>query len=229
MADEHGENGRIDPTVVSENVRLVRERISDLGGRGVQLIAVTKGFGLDAAEAAVAAGCDGVGENYAQELVVKYGGLAPVERPVIHFIGRLQSNKVAMVAPFVSVWQTVDRPSVVKAISTRVPGAAVLIQVNATSEPDKGGCRPSELGDLLEYASRNGLDVRGLMTVGPTDGDRARTMEAFTLVADLRVEFDLAELSMGMSDDLDLAVPLGATMVRIGRALFGRRPPKKDV
>lgn len=217
----------VDPVAVSDNVRMVRERIAALGGRDVRIIAVTKGFGLDAARAAIAAGCHGVGENYAQETVEKFGGMAPAERPEIHFIGRLQSNKVSMLASLVSVWQTVDRPSIASAIASRTPGAAVLIQVNATGESDKGGCQPSHVGDLVDHAVGSGLRVLGLMTIGPTDGDRARTTEAFSCVADLRNRFGLTELSMGMSDDLDIAVPLGATMVRIGRALFGRRPPKK--
>ncbi|MGA0878763.1 MAG: YggS family pyridoxal phosphate-dependent enzyme [Ilumatobacteraceae bacterium] len=217
----------VDPRVVADNVRDVRNRITALGGRDVRIIAVTKGFGLDAALAAMAAGCHGVGENYAQEVVAKFGAMESSERPAIHFIGHLQSNKVEMLAPLITIWQSVDRPSIATAIGTRRPGAGVLIQVNATGESNKGGCRPADTGDLIDHATRQGLEVRGLMTIGPTDGDRDRTAEAFATVADLRVRFGLAELSMGMTDDMDLAVPLGATMVRIGRALFGRRPPKK--
>lgn len=219
----------VDPVVVADNVRAVRDRIAELGGRDVRIIAVTKGFGLDAARAAIGAGCHGVGENYAQETVAKFGSMAAADRPEIHFIGHLQSNKVAMLAPLVKVWQTVDRPSIAAAIATRQPGARVLIQVNATGESDKGGCSPVEAADLVDQAVHRGLEVLGLMTIGPTDGDRTRTARAFATVADLRVRFGLAELSMGMTDDLDLAVPLGATMVRIGRALFGSRPPKKGI
>lgn len=219
----------IDPSVVADNVRIIRDRIAALGGRDVRIIAVTKGFGLDAARAAIAAGCQGVGENYAQEAVAKFGGSAMVDRPEIHFIGHLQSNKVAMLAPLVAVWQTVDRPSIATAIAARRPGARVLVQVNATGESDKGGCRPSDAAGLIDHAVQHGLEVLGLMTIGPTDGDRTRTAEAFALVADLRLRFGLAELSMGMTDDLDLAVPLGSTMVRVGRALFGSRPPKKGL
>lgn len=224
-----GRRGDVDPRVVADNVRDLRVRLASLGGHDVRIVAVTKGFGIDAARAAVEAGCEAVGENYAQELVSKFGALSAAERPEIHFIGHLQSNKVPALAPLVTLWQTVDRPSLATAIARRCPGAQVLVQINATGEADKGGCSPADAEELVQHATDAGLIVRGLMTIGPTDGDRVRTAEAFSTVAALRSRFGLEELSMGMSDDLDLAVPLGATMVRVGRMLFGRRPPKNDV
>lgn len=214
------------PGIVAENLRRLRRKIDDLGGTRTRIIAVTKGFGPDAVRAVTDAGCRDVGENYAQEVVAKFGPMDLERRPEIHFIGQLQSNKVSALAPLVSVWHTVDRPSIAGAIARRRPGARVLIQVDATEETGKGGCRPSETADLVNASRVLGLDVIGLMTVGPTDGDRERTQQAFAVVAALRSDLGLAELSMGMSNDLDIAVPLGATMVRIGRAIFGERPPK---
>ena len=214
---------------IAERIQQIRQRIEDLGGKNVSIIAVTKGFGVAAVRAAMKAGCSMVGENYAQELLAKFGSVDRDQRPEIHFIGQLQSNKVAGLAPFVDVWQTVDRLSIAQAIAKRAPGARVFIQVNATGEPDKGGCEPHEVGELVVAAQELGLEVLGLMTIGPTQEDRALTEAAFRTVALLRNELGLAELSMGMSEDLDIAVPLGATMVRMGRAIFGERPPKIGV
>jgi len=202
----------INDDLVAERIRSIRDRIESHGRRGVRLIAVTKGFGVEAMVAAARAGCVDVGENYAQELIAKLADYpVEVERPTIHFIGRLQSNKVRSVSSLVDCWHTVDRSGLVDEIARRVPSARVLIQVNATGEDDKGGCRPA--------------DAEGLMTVGPTDGDPARTRLAFETVARMASNLGLPELSMGMSADLDIALDAGSTMVRVGSAIFGDRPP----
>ena len=165
-----------------------------------------------------------IGENYAQELLEKRavadaGGLA------IHFIGRLQSNKVRLVADAVAVWETVDRPALVDEIARRAPGATVLIQVNPTGEPNKGGCPPDDIRALLDQARSAGLAVDGLMTVGPTEGGAEAARPGFRVVRSLVDEFGLATCSMGMTDDLEVAVEEGTTRVRLGTALFGPRPP----
>lgn len=214
----------IDPRRVADNVARLRSHIVSRTDRAVRLVAVTKSFGADAIEAAVAAGCTDIGENYAQELLEKLP-LVRGPRPTVHFIGQLQSNKVRRLAEVVDLWQTVDRSSLVGQLARHRPGAAVLVQVDATDEPGKGGCRPADLAGLVDECRRSGLLVRGLMTVGPTDGDPVRTRRAFALVARLAAEHDLHELSMGMSGDLDVALEEGATMVRIGSAIFGDRPP----
>ena len=132
------------------------------------VLAVTKTFGLDACLAAHRAGCAAVGENYAQEVAAKFAG---VDLPfAVHFIGQLQTNKVRMVAPFVSVYETVDRPSLVDELARRVPGATVLVQVDTSGEVGKGGCPIAEVPALVDRAVGAGLEVRGLMTVGPTEG-----------------------------------------------------------
>lgn len=213
--------------LVAQRLDRIDARIRERTDRRVTVIAVTKAFGVEAVRAAVAAGCRDIGENYAQELVDKMREYGDHDRPTVHFIGRLQSNKVKMLAPVVDVWQSVDRASLVDEIARRAPGARIFVQVNATGEADKGGCDPGLVPELVETARARGLRVEGLMVVGPTDGDPQRTATAFTKVAALAREVGVSELSMGMSDDLDLALDAGSTMVRIGSAIFGGRPPTR--
>jgi pyridoxal phosphate enzyme (YggS family) len=199
----------------------VRRRIAAAGGDdGVEVVAVTKGFGSDAIDAALAAGCRAIGENYAQELVAKQQAAAAAE---VHFIGQLQSNKVRQLAPLVQVFETVDRAKLATEIARRAPGATVLIQVDTTGEPGKGGCPVDALDPLVDAVRAAGLDLRGLMTVGPTTGGAEAARPGFRRV---RAEVDrigLSVCSMGMSDDLEVAVQEGSTQVRIGSALFGPR------
>lgn len=213
--------------LVAQRLDRIDARIRERTDRRVTVIAVTKAFGVEALRAAVAAGCRDIGENYAQELVDKMREYGDHDRPTVHFIGRLQSNKVKMLAPVVDVWQSVDRASLVDEIARRAPGARIFVQVNATGEADKGGCDPGLVPELVETARARGLRVEGLMVVGPTDGDPQRTATAFATVAALAREVGVSELSMGMSDDLDLALDAGSTMVRIGSAIFGGRPPTR--
>lgn len=219
-------------TVTAETVRSnlarVHQRIADAGGDpgSVAVLAVTKGFGPEAPRAALDAGLTDLGENYAQELAGKATRIGTtVPTPRWHFIGRIQSNKVRLVADVVSCWQSVDRPSVVREIAKRAPGASILVQVNATGEPQKGGCDPGAVDGLVEAARSAGLVVDGLMTVG-RDGDDAATARAFADVAARADALGLPVRSMGMTADLELAVAAGATMVRVGSALFGPRPPR---
>jgi len=212
----------VDPAAVAANVAAARRRIAAAGGRDVELLAVTKGFGPDAVVAAAAAGCRAIGENYAQELLDKRGavGAAGVD---VHFIGRLQSNKVRLVADVVTVWQSVDRPRLVDELARRAPGARVLVQVDATDEPGKGGCPIDDVAALVSGAGAAGLRVEGLMAVGPTSGEPGPTRTAFRRVVALADELGLRERSIGMTGDLEIAVEEGATLVRLGTALFGPR------
>jgi len=143
--------------------------------------------------------------------------------PRWHFVGRIQSNKVRLLAPYVALWHGVDRASAGREIARRAPGAAVLVQVNVTGEATKAGCAPDELAPLLDELSAADLDVRGLMTIAPA-GRRDVARSAFAKVREMADFHGLGEVSMGMSDDLDAAVAEGATMVRVGAALFGPRP-----
>lgn len=213
----------LDDATVAANLDRVRQQIVDAGGDPdvVRVLAVTKGFGPEAPNAALAAGLSALGENYAQELVEKAPDV--VGDPEWHFIGRLQSNKVKLVADLVAVWQSVDRASLVREIAKRAPGARILVQVNATGEEQKGGCPVPDVADLVSAATESGLAVEGLMTVG-VDGDERATAQAFERVAGLVADLGLREASMGMTADLPLAVAAGSTQIRIGRALFGPRP-----
>jgi len=225
------------PETVRERLVVLRQRIVSAGGdpSAVTVLAVTKGHPPPVVDLARAAGLVELGENYAQELLAKARwwaeqqalgpagadetGAAP---PLWHFIGHLQRNKVRQLAAVVGVWQSVDRPELVGEIARRAPGARVLIQVNATGEPQKAGCTPAETPRLVGDARDAGLTVVGLMTVGPTD-DAVDPRPGFETVRALVDRLGLTICSMGMTDDLEVAVQAGSTMVRVGTALFGPR------
>jgi pyridoxal phosphate enzyme (YggS family) len=201
----------------------IRNRIADAGGAvdQVQVLAVTKGQPVACVESARAAGLVDIGENYAQELVAKADAVEDGVR--WHFIGQLQRNKVRSIAPVVHLWQSVDRLRLGEEISRRAPGAAVLVEVNLTDDPDRGGARPGFVPGLVEGLRDLGLDVDGLMAVG-RQGAPDEVRAGFRLVRDLADQLGLQLRSMGMSEDLELAVQEGSTMVRIGSGLFGPRP-----
>jgi pyridoxal phosphate enzyme (YggS family) len=209
--------------LVAERLAEVRARIERAGGRGVSVLPVTKTFPVEACWAAHRAGCGAVGENYAQEVVAKFAGQRPPFG--VHFIGQLQTNKVRSLADIVTVYETVDRPSLVAELAKRAPGAVVLVQVDTSGDPGKGGCPIDEVPELVELAVAKGLDVRGLMTVGPTTGGPEAARPGFRAVRTLLDRLGLTVLSMGMTDDLEVAVQEGSTQVRVGSALFGTRPP----
>ncbi len=202
----------------------VRRRITAVGGDpdAIRVVAVVKGFDVKVARAAVEAGFTDLGENRAGALVEKAASLGDLAVRW-HFVGPVQRNKVAALAPHVDLWHGVDRLVEGRTIASHRPDAGVLVQVNTTGEPQKGGCAPDDTPDLVEGLRRLGLDVRGLMTIGPI-GPPELARPAFRHLAALRAELGLAELSMGMSGDLEIAVEEGATIVRLGTALFGPRP-----
>ncbi len=219
---------------IQANVAAVRERIASAGADPdtIVLVAVTKGFGPDLARAALAAGLSDLGENYAQELLAKVADLDHLPLPSSvpahprwHFLGRVQTNKVRHLAAHVALWQSVDRTELVLEIAKRAPDAAVLIQINVSGEDHKGGCAFADAPALVAMARDRGLAVRGLMGVGPAGApDVARP--GFARLVALADSLDLPERSIGMSGDLEVAVAAGATMIRIGRDLFGDRPPR---
>ena len=209
-------------------VAAVRDRIAGAGGdpAAVRLVAITKGFDAGVVLEALDAGLEDIGESYVQELVGKAKELGTHNRDRElrwHFVGRLQRNKVRKAAPLVSLWHSVDRLAVGAEIARWAPGAAVLAQVNASGEASKAGSEPSLAPALVDGLADLGLDVRGLMTIAPA-GPAEAARPAFRAVRVLAQRLGLGELSMGMSDDLEVAVQEGATMVRVGRDLFGPRP-----
>ena len=137
----------------------------------------------------------------------------------------MQRNKIARLAPVVSWWQGVGRIEEGRAIAKRRPGARVLVQVDVAGLPGRGGCPPEQVVDLVGALRTEDLAVVGLMAVGPP-GPPERARPGFARVSSLADGLGLTVRSMGMSDDLEVALAEGSTMVRLGRALFGDRPPR---
>jgi len=202
----------------------VRRRIARAGGdaQTVEVVAVTKGFAAAAVSAALEAGLGAVGENYAQELLAKAAALSPAEVSW-HFLGAVQRRKIPHLAPVVACWQSLCRVEEGEAIARHAPGARVFVEVSLAELPGRRGVAIGEAPGLVERLQGLGLQVEGLMAVGPPGGpERARP--GFRALSELRRQLGLSQLSAGMTDDLEVAVEEGTTMVRVGRALFGSRP-----
>jgi pyridoxal phosphate enzyme (YggS family) len=214
---------------VAARVAEVRARIDAAAARAgraptsVTLVAATKTVDPVRVQEVVDAGVTDLGENRAQELLAKTSAVAAAPSATVrwHFLGRLQRNKVRALAPWVACWESVDRPELGDEIARRAPGARVLVEVKLGEEPQKGGCVPAAVPALVEHLEQLGLRAEGLMTVPPHDGDPRRW---FAALREQAVTLGLSELSMGMTEDFEVAVEEGATLVRVGRALFGPRP-----
>jgi PLP dependent protein len=197
----------------------------------IKVIAVTKTFPADVIEAAIQAGITAVGENRAQELAHKFAVVGP--RVDWHFIGPLQSNKVRLVVGSASTVHSLDRLALATEIDRRARSLGivqdVLVQVNIAGEATKHGIDPARAVSLaVEAAAFEGLRVRGLMTIPPIPAAAEDSRAHFAALSSLRekllVELPQAtELSMGMTVDYEVAVEEGATMVRVGEAIFGPR------
>jgi pyridoxal phosphate enzyme (YggS family) len=216
-----------DVAAVAARLARVTERIEAAGGDpgAVKVLAVTKGFGPDAVEAARAVGLDQVGENYAHELEAKRAAFDAAGRGGDmrwHFLGALQTNKIGALAPHVDCWQSVSRAVEGERIARARPGSSVLIQVAFSSDERRPGCGPEAVPALARDLVGFGLDLCGLMAVAPRPPDEATA--AFATVTRLADDLSLPVRSIGMTEDLELAVACGSTMIRVGRALFGDRP-----
>jgi PLP dependent protein len=199
----------------------------------VRLIAVSKKHPPEAIRAAYALGLRDFGENYAQELEQKAKSLTDLPELRLHFIGHLQSNKAKSVAAYACSIQTIDSPFLAREVAKRARSLGrhleVLIEVNVGGEAQKHGCKPEDLDQVIKaIVTEPDLTLRGLMTMPPAELDAAK--KAFDTLRTLQSlhggSLRLPELSMGMSDDLEVAIASGATMVRIGTALFGSRPQR---
>lgn len=196
----------------------VRARVAAAsGGRDVTVVAVTKGFGPATAQAALDAGLGDLGENYAAELVAKAAAVGPARW---HHLGAVQRRQVRRLAPLVHLWHGVDRAAAGAEIAARAPGARVLVQVSLGGVDGRPGCTWEAAPALVGRLRDLGLRVEGLMGVAGGGPPRAQ----FRRLAALARSLGLDELSMGMSGDLEVALEEGATIVRVGRALFGPRP-----
>jgi pyridoxal phosphate enzyme (YggS family) len=218
---------------IAANARVVRDRIAAAAERAgrdagsVRLIAVTKTFPPEVCAAAVQAGLTDLGENRVQEGVAKAAALAASGlAPVWHLIGHLQGNKVKAALGAFAVIHSVDSVDLARLISRRAERPVdVLLEVNVAGEATKFGLSSDETPEACRaIAGLPNLNVRGLMTVAPQTEDAEMVRPVFRRLRTLAEQLGLSELSMGMSGDYEVAVEEGATMVRVGSALFGPRP-----
>jgi pyridoxal phosphate enzyme (YggS family) len=216
---------------VAANVATILERIAraaekaDRDPAQVRLVAAAKKKDAAMIDAAIAAGVADIGENYVREAEARKAEVSGTAR--WHMIGHLQKNKVRKAVELFDLIQTVDDAELGAEISRR--GAAlqrvvrVLVEVNLANEPTKSGVPPARLSGIVdELRALSHLSVDGLMTI-PPPGSAEQTRPFFRRLRELRDQLALRELSMGMSDDFDTAIEEGATMVRVGRAIFGAR------
>ena len=211
-------------TTIAENLQAVKARLA-----GVKLLAVSKGQPLPRIEQAIAAGQRAFGENYVQEAAQKMQALTP-SFPSLewHLIGPLQSNKTRAAAERFDWVQTVASEKIARRLSEQRPAHLaplnVLIQVNVSREATKSGVTPRDAAALARaIAALPRLKLRGVMAIPEPGAGRARYGEVRKVYDALKDEFGFDTLSMGMSQDLELALAEGATMVRIGTAIFGAR------
>ncbi|WP_051076312.1 YggS family pyridoxal phosphate-dependent enzyme [Verrucomicrobium sp. 3C] len=228
---------------VRRNLEVVRKRIAAACSRvgrnpaEVRLLPVSKTVPVERIRLAYAAGCRELGENKVQEAQRKAEALADLADLRWSIIGHLQTNKAKTVARFASEFQALDSLRVAEALDQRLQaeghGLDVLVQVNTSGEASKFGLPPAEVASFVrKLPAFSALRVRGLMTLALLSDDPARVHRCFALMRDLRVRlrqeapggFGMEDLSMGMSGDFELAIEEGATIVRIGQAIFGSRP-----
>ncbi|HEX4300504.1 MAG TPA: YggS family pyridoxal phosphate-dependent enzyme [Gammaproteobacteria bacterium] len=226
---------------IAHNLDAVRERIAAAAVRAgrdpksVHLMAVSKAQPLAAVESAWGLGQADFGENYLQDAMPKLAAFAG--RPAVwHFIGALQSNKSREVATRFQWLHTLDRDSIARRLSEQRPASLpplqVCLQVNVSGESSKGGVMPERTAALADaVAGLANLKLRGLMAIPAPAKDIDAQRRPFRALRELLEELrrhghELDTLSMGMSDDLEAAVLEGATIVRVGTAIFGARPPK---
>jgi len=225
---------------IAENLAAIQARVTracEVAGRdpsSVRLLAVSKTKPESAIHEALAAGQRAFGENYAQELRDKVAAFAEVDpAPEWHFIGHLQRNKVKYAVGKAALIHAVDSEKLARAIGERAARGgltqAVLVEVNVGGEDSKSGVAPEAALALCEaIQSMDGLTLRGLMTIPPYREDPADVAPFFSRLSALAAEgraqgLPLDELSMGMSHDFEVAIAHGATLVRVGTAIFGAR------
>jgi PLP dependent protein len=210
-------------TTIADNLQVVKARLAR--APGVTLLAVSKAQPLERIQEAIAAGQKAFGENYVQEALEKMEALPPLEW---HLIGPLQSNKTRLAAERFDWVQTVASEKIARRLSEQRPASLaplnVLIQVNVSGEASKSGVEPADARALAQAVTNlPRLRLRGLMAIPEPGADRSRYAAVRHVFDQLKAEFGVDTLSMGMSDDLDMALAEGATMVRIGTAIFGPR------
>ena len=212
-----------EPTFL-ERLARVSARIAAAGRNPdeVAIVAVTKGFGVEACREAMAAGMRLLGENRVQEALPKIDAVPGAQW---HLIGHLQTNKVKQAVGRFALIQSVDSMHLAEAIARHDPKQAVLVEVNIAREPQKSGAAPEQALELISQVSGL-LDLQGLMGMGPTEGDPTTAFNELRALhdeAEQRAGRRLPILSMGMSGDFEAALAAGSTLLRLGQALFGTR------
>ncbi len=223
---------------IAKNLEVVRNQIaiaaSDVGRDPleIKLLAVSKVHTVESIRKAYDAGQRDFGENYVQELVTKAKELAGLEEIRWHFIGHLQTNKARNLAPVAHIMHTFDSMRIAKEVGKRAQNAGTkieaLIQVNVASEEQKSGCSMDETAEICDFVEeQESLKLTGLMVIPPWDLDPEEVRPYFIALRELRDKLGgskrLPELSMGMSYDYEVAIAEGATIVRVGTAIFGQR------
>jgi PLP dependent protein len=224
-------------TDIRANLDRVRERVTRAAERAgrrasdVLLIGVSKTVEVARIRRAIDAGVAALGENRVQEAKEK---VSEIGRPVPwHLIGHLQTNKVRDALELFDVIHSLDRLDLAKELEKRAGARGrtvdVLVEVNVAAEASKGGVTPDGLGELLDaVAKMPSLKVRGLMAIPPEAKDPDDSRVWFRALRKLGEPYSLSELSMGMSGDFEVAIEEGATMVRVGTAIFGPRPARPE-
>ena len=213
-----------------ERLAAVRERITRAAERArrdpaeITLLAVTKVFPAAAIREAYELGLREFGENYVQELENKWPEVADLAHARFHLIGHLQSNKSKKAAELFQVIQTVDSPKLARRLNDAGRALDVMLEVKLSEEEAKSGADPAALAELIEAARGCGnLRLLGLMSMPPWTEDAEASRPYFRRLRELAEQYGLRQLSMGMSHDLEAAIEEGATCVRVGTALFGKR------
>jgi pyridoxal phosphate enzyme (YggS family) len=224
--------------MVAEELTAVYRRMDEAAARSgrdpasVTLVAVSKGQPVEVILEAYAHGHRDFGENRAAELAEK----APLLPDDIrwHFIGSLQTRQTNLARPHTHLLHSLDRPRLINRWADPVDSPPALLQVNIAEEPQKHGAPVAQVGELLRQAEERGIDCRGLMCIPPLVRDGEENRRWFVALRTLRDQFlpehpRLIELSMGMTDDFEVAIEESATLIRVGRAIFGAPGQYKDL
>ena len=224
---------------IADNLRDIRAHIESAKTRrgtnqAVKIIAVTKTHPFSIINACYNNGIRSIGENRVQEAIKKFQKLSGVPMLIKRFIGHLQTNKVNRCLDYFDTVDSVDSVRLAKKISDRAKHLnrtiQILLEVNTTNEEQKNGFLPEQIGEMLYCSTLSGINIEGLMTVGPLTKNEKDIRRSFGLLRKTKEDLNsklnkkkINELSMGMSNDFQIAVEEGSTMIRIGPALFGKR------
>jgi pyridoxal phosphate enzyme (YggS family) len=218
------------PDSLAARLERVRERMENACARarrepaGVKLLAVTKVFGPEAIREAWALGLRDFGENYVQEMERKAAAIADLADIRFHLIGHLQSNKTKKAAQLFASIDAIDSTKLAQRLDGESKATDAMIEVKLSGEETKSGADPADVPMIVDaIRSSRHLKLVGLMTVPPWSEDAEASRPYFARLRELAGQYAIPELSMGMSNDLEVAIEEGATWVRVGTALFGRR------